>query len=175
MEKALQDLSCDCATLERACSTNDTSPLTISRPRRLEVTNSYHPGINNPLNPNPTGEDSSRCVISVATKLRLQAASLNLEPLLGSMPQHGMGYCTIAQPATGIVGYSQLLAWPYRPRYTGFCLLCPLVKHLRLKTAQKYQPKVSMDTMVQLRLFHPPTPSMPHPAGRTWRSGKLMS
>lgn len=54
MEKALQDLSCECATLGRACSTNDSPPLIASRPHgltrpsRLEVSNPYHPGVNIP-------------------------------------------------------------------------------------------------------------------------------
>lgn len=165
-----------CATLESTCSTIDSPQLTASRPHTAKPARGDLIHIilaSTPLN--PTGQDRSRCVISVAPKLTPHTTSLNLDPLLGSLSQHGMGYCTIAQLATApqvFASFPQI----YRPRHTGFCLLCPPTKCVSLKTVQKHQPRVPMDRIIQLRL---PPPSHTiyanYPAGRAWRSAKLIS
>lgn len=123
----------------------------------------------------PTAQDRSRCVISVAPKLTLHTTSLNLDPLLGSLSQHGMGYCTIAQLPAGPQVFASV-SQTYRPRHTGFCLLCPPAKRVSLKTVQNHQPRVPMDK----KYSTPASPPLPrclcqHPAGRAWRSGKLIS
>lgn len=82
----------------------------LTRPSRLEVTVflsilASTPCLVNCPQSRLAEQDRSCCVITVATKLRLQMASLNFQPLLGSVSRHGIGYCTFAQPATGTLGF----------------------------------------------------------------------
>lgn len=123
------------------------------------TTNLYHAGINSPQSDGK--RQILRCVISVATKLRLQTTSLNLEPLLGSMPQHGKGYCTIAQTATGKLGIHQSLPTASTSSHRHLSTK-PASEALEAETRSRCRSKVRMGITVQLRLTN-----LPHHRCRT--------
>lgn len=88
------------------------------------------------------------------------------------MPQHGMGYCTIAQPATGKLGTHKSL--PSISTSSHRLLSTRSVSEaLEAQDSPKVLVRGPNGYNGSTPTHPPPTPSLPQPAGSTWRSGSL--